>query len=170
MSALYLASVWLHVLAAAVWIGGMVFLAAVLVPALRRPDLAAGRAALIHDTGLRFLRLGWACLAALAATGVFNLGQRAVAWSDVADPRFWQSGFGRVLGLKLGLVATILALSALHDFVLGPRATALLREAPESPGAAHARRRASRLGRANLLLGLAALALGIVLARGAAQP
>lgn len=54
MKLLYLASVWLHLLAAAVWLGGTIFLALVIVPALRRPALQGVAAPLIQWTGERF--------------------------------------------------------------------------------------------------------------------
>ncbi len=73
---------------------------------------------------------------------------------------------GRALGVKLLLVAVILVFSALHDFLIGPRATALGRADPTSPEAIRVRRQASWIGRLNLLLGLVVIALGVVLVRG----
>ncbi|MCS6925356.1 MAG: DUF4149 domain-containing protein [Candidatus Binatia bacterium] len=155
-------SVWLHILAAVVWVGGMVFLAAVLVPLSRTLVPREVATLLIQQTGVRFRWIGWACLVLLLLSGVFNLTYRGFDWTWSA----WQSPFGQVLTVKLLLVAGILCLSVLHDFVIGPRATALGQTSPASPHALQLRRQASWLGRLNLLLSLVVLALGVVLVRG----
>src|SRR3972149_3975245 len=125
----YLLSVPRHLLAAAVWIGGMVFLGLVLIPVIRRPEHRGVAANLIHWTGLRFRMVGWGCLAVL-------------------------------------LVTAILFLSAFHDFHVGPRATEIWRDKPDSPEAKRLRVQASWIGRLNLVLALIVFALGVVLARG----
>ncbi|MBI4307717.1 MAG: DUF4149 domain-containing protein [Chloroflexi bacterium] len=159
-------SVWTHILAAAVWIGGMAFLALVLVPATRRPEYRGVAASLVRWTGARFCWVGWACLGLLLLSGTFNLAYRGVSWADVASGQLWQGAFGGALGLKLLLVGAILVLSALHDFVVGPRATALWQASPASAEALRLRRQAGWMGRLNLLLALAVVALGVTLVRG----
>jgi len=166
MRALYLLSVWLHILAAAVWIGGMVFLVLVLVPVIRRPEYRGVAAPLIHWTGVRFLWVGWTCLILLAASGTFALAYRGFGWTDLWSGRVFQGPFGQTLGVKLSLVAMILLLSALHDFLVGPRATALWQANPASPEATRLRRQAGWIGRLNLLLALIVMALGVMLGRG----
>jgi len=64
----YLTVVTLHLLGAVVWIGGILFLGLVLAPILRgRP--VAERVLLLQAVGRRFLRVGWAALGTLLATG-----------------------------------------------------------------------------------------------------
>lgn len=134
----------LHVLAAVTWIGGMIFIALVLVPVTRRLGDPALRARLVHQVGVRFRTVGWIALGLLALTGLGNLWQRPYLLSA---PR---------LHWKLGLVALALVLSALHDFVLGPRAGL--------PGADPGLRvRASWLARVNLLVVLVVVVLGLAL-------
>ena len=137
---------WLHVLAAITWIGGMLFLALVLVPVTQRLEDRALRARLFHAVGVRFRTVGWIALGVLVATGLGNL------WlypSLMTAPRFqW----------KLGLVVLALMLSAFHDFVLGPRAG--------MPGVAPSVRvRASWLARINVLVVLVVVLLGLSLLR-----
>lgn len=166
MHLLYLFSIWLHILAAAVWIGGMVFVALILVPVIRQPDSQGFAASIVQLTGLRFRAVGWICLALLFLTGAFNLLYRGFALSELWSGQLWQSSFGVVLALKLLLFGLVLLLSCLHDFVIGPRATALWRMDPTSPESRRLRRQASWMGRVNLLLALVLVALGIILARG----
>lgn len=66
----------------------------------------------------------------------------------------WDSGLGRILILKLVLVGIMLALTSLHDFVLGPR----LAKASHPHHAMRLRRAVIYLARLNLLV-----VLGIVL-------
>ena len=166
MRVLYLATVWLHLLAAIVWIGGITFLSLIVIPALRSADLASSRGPLLHRTGVRFRRVGWICLGVLLGTGALLLSLRGVGWGDLASGTFWDSPFGRTLAVKLFLVALVLAASIVHDFWIGPRASRLLRAAPGSPQTARLRSRATLLGRMNLLLALAIVALAVMLVRG----
>lgn len=142
-----LAARWLHLLAAITWIGGMLFIALVLVPVVRRLPDERLRAPLVQDIGYRFRTVGWIALGVLVVTGLVNL---------------WFAPFllsSQPFHLKLGLVALALGLSVLHDFVLGPRAG--------RPGAdPGARARASWLARVNVLVALAIVLLGLSLLRG----
>ncbi len=141
---LALALRFVHLLAVVTWVGGMLFIALVLVPVTRRLDDAALRTRLVQDTGRRFRTVGWIALGLIVATGLGNLVLRPEL---LGAPRFHA---------KLGLVVLALALGAGHDFVLGPRAG--------RPGAApSARVRASWIARVNVLVALALVALGLAL-------
>lgn len=165
MYALYLISIWLHLLAATVWIGGMLFLVLVVVPWLR----AGGRvdaAVFLRETGTRFRNVGWTCFAVLVVTGSFNLWFRGVGLADFADPRWLASSFGTTVVVKLSAFLVVLVVSAVHDFVVGPRATTAIATDPRSAQAQAARRRASLLGRVNVLLALVLVAAAVMLVRG----
>jgi uncharacterized membrane protein len=162
---LYQLSVYLHILAAMVWVGGMLFLSLVAVPVARRLP-PAERARLLDAVGRRFRVVGWSCVALLVATGIVNSGYRGVRWGDFTSGAILDSTFGRLLCLKLSLVAAMLAITALHDFVIGPRTTRAL--AASSPGASRAAgRRAMRwLAVLALLLALLVVAVATMLVRG----
>jgi uncharacterized membrane protein len=81
---------FLHVLAATVWVGGQITLGA-LVPVLRRAGADVPRAA-----GRQFGRIGWVAFAVLIATGIWN-----VASYDDTD----RHGFAATISLKLVFVA-----------------------------------------------------------------
>jgi copper resistance protein D len=167
MQTMHFIAILLHILAAVVWIGGMVFLGAVLIPALRsRRAAPAEYAELIHATGTRFRNVGWACLAILVVTGFINLGRWGVDHSRLANAELWASPWGRILALKLLLVAAALTLSGVHDFVVGPRATRALRASPGAEDARRLRRAAGWMGRSNLLVAVLIVALAVMLVRG----
>lgn len=150
---------WLHGLAAAAWIGGMVFLSAVLVPSLRKPDHRDRAPALFRDVGRRFRVVGWASLGLLVVTGVLNLGALGYRWEDLRSGRLWEGRFGTILAVKLFLVAVAIVLAFLHEWVLRPRAA----DPADSPQ--RARRIASWLGRATLALALVILWFALALRR-----
>lgn len=166
MRLLYLFFVWLHILAAATWIGGMLFLALVVIPVTRQPEYRGAAVGLIRQTGRRFRWVGWVCLGLLVLSGLFNLAYRGYVLTDLWTGRLWQGPFGQALGIKLFLVALILLSSALHDFLIGPRTMAAWQAQPNSPDAQRLRRQASWMGRINLLLALAVIALAVSLVRG----
>lgn len=160
-------SLWLHVMALAVWIGGMAFFVLALMPLARAPEYRAVAPALIERIGLRFRPAAWIALGVLVLSGIANLRLLGVSPSALVHAPFWQSPPGRVLGLKLLLVAVILVLSALHDFRIGPRSMVLARRG-ESAGeeARRLRRQAAWIGRVNFILALAVVALGLMLGHG----
>lgn len=136
----------LHILAAAIWVGGQLVLGG-LIPAIRPagPDR-------IRAVARAFQRIAWPAFAVVVATGVWNL--TAIAAAD--QSREWWT----TLLVKLGLVAAGGLAAALHVLVLGPAA----RTAPDDA----ARRRAA-MGSGicegiSVLAGLGALFLGVVLA------
>jgi uncharacterized membrane protein len=145
MRAMYLASVWLHVIAAMTWIGGMVALVVAVLPFFRARDEAL-RAAFFREFGARFGKVTWICFGVLAITGTFNLWMRGVRLEDVFRPEWRQSAFGQVVLIKLGLVAVAVIVSALHE-----RATTTLY--------------ARWLGRLTLVIGLAIVGAAIMLVR-----
>jgi uncharacterized membrane protein len=160
----YLFSVTLHVLAAFLWVGGLFFLAAVGAPVLRRVEQADLRARLFQSIGERFRLIGWIAIAILVLSGFGNLHFRGLLRMELlGDPAFWTRPYGRTLAWKLAIVTTMAALAALHDFVLGPRASRL---AAGSAGALRARHRAAWLARVNTLLGILLIAVSVRLARG----
>ena len=165
MSTLYYVNVTLHVLAATLWLGGMFFLGVVGVPVLRSVEPPALRQRLFQNLGLRFRTTGWYAIAVLVATGIGNLYFRGwLHWTGVLGaPAFWRSGVGHALAVKLGAVFLMIVLSALHDFVLGPRAGQAM---PGSEEAIRMRRRAALLGRVNGIAGVVVVAAAVRLARG----
>ena len=133
---------WIHILSVITWVGGMLFIALVLVPSARALDDARIRTRLIEESGRRFRTISWIALGLLVVTGFLNLWFQS---SLLGAPRFhW----------KLGLVVLALILSILHDWVLGPRAG--------RPGADPSiRLRASWVARLNVGVALAIVLLGL---------
>jgi len=144
---------FLHVLAATVWVGGQVTLG-VVIPALRPaaddPDPEAARAR-IRAVARRFQVAAWAAFAVLLLTGVWNLtalhvGDQSSAWLAT-------------LMAKLGCVAISGIAAAVHILVAAPRVRAATDPA--------ARRQAAAFSGAcegvSVLFAVAALFLGVLL-------
>jgi copper transport protein len=88
-----------HLAAAAVWIGGLVLLAACLLPGRRAGELA--------EALPRFSRIALGAVAVLAATGTYQ------AWREVAPlPALWTTDYGRLL---LGKIAGFVLLVGLGN-------------------------------------------------------
>lgn len=115
--------VWIHLVAAVVWVGGMAFLSLVLVPALTREPLAAHRAVLFQAVGRRFRVLVWSSAAVLLVSGMMLLSGRV---PSLLVPESWPLA----AQLKVLLVVALLTLTALHDFWLGPLVVRLRRKHP----------------------------------------
>lgn len=111
---MYVTLVALHILAAISWVGGMLFLSLVLAPLVRSRKAAPEFMALFRSAARRFRIVAWLAMGVLLTTGPGLLAQRGVA---VTNPAVWPF----IVSLKLGLVALLLALTVLHDLILGPQ-------------------------------------------------
>ncbi len=165
MHTLYLVSVWLHILAATVWVGGMLFLVLVVVPWLRKGG-RVDAAVFLRETGNRFRNVAWVCFLIVLVTGTFNLWVRGVRLGDFTRSEWLASSTGHTVLTKLSVFVVVLIVSAVHDFVMGPRATDAIAKNPRSPEAQSARRKASLFARVNVLLALTLVALGVMIVRG----
>ena len=149
---------FLHVTAAAVWVGGQLFLGLVLGPVLRRTLGPRERLPLSLAVALRFKRVSHGALGVLLLTGLWRVRHLFQAsW----DP--WLSTpYGRVFILKMVLFALMLVLGLLHDRRWGPAVTALA-DQPDSPAFRDASRRMILWARLNILVTLSVLFCGVVL-------
>ena len=143
---MYLTSVFLHILSAMTWIGGMVMFVGAVMPVLKRRGVEE-REAFLSEFGPRFGRVAWTSFSVLIVTGVINLAMRGVHFSDFLREEWRASSFGHGVLLKLGLVLLALVLSLLHTRVVS-------------------RTRARWLGRLGLLVGLVIVAVAVALVRG----
>ncbi len=86
----------LHVLAAITWIGGMVFVALVLVSITRRLTDPSLRTRLFHEVGVRFRAVGWIAVALLVATGISARPFTASSRKGLGTGRFYVRRTSRV--------------------------------------------------------------------------
>ncbi len=124
----------LHSGATAAWIGGLLGLAVLAVPATGR--LAeADRTRLAASVVVRFSALAMTAVAVLVVTGVYR------ALAEVAIGDLPGTGYGRALLVKLGLFVLLLGGGAYNRMVVHPRlARAALGLDPSDRGAAAALR------------------------------
>jgi putative copper export protein len=101
---------FLHVLAATIWVGGQLTLAG-LVPGLRALSPEAPRA-----VGRRFAQLAWPAYAVLVATGIWNI---------LAIHPAWGGPYGTTLMVKIGVVALSGISAWAHGISRSPAALAV---------------------------------------------
>jgi copper resistance protein D len=142
---------YLHVVAAVVWIGGLAYQAHVLLPAARR-----GAVAPFAEAARRARPVTWTAIAIVVLSGFYNVTQLG----DLA--RVMESGAGLMLAAKFTLVILAVALASQRDFAQVTLLTAAL-----ATGADPARplRSITRLDRIVLLLGLIVIYLGLAVSR-----
>jgi putative copper export protein len=100
---------WVHIVAACIWIGGQVTVAAI-IPLLRDHRELARR------VGHRYEIVAWPAFAALIVTGLVNVSNAGLHWSQLLD-----SSAGRTLVVKLALVALSGFAAGVHSFLQAPR-------------------------------------------------
>jgi putative copper export protein len=109
-----------HLIAAGIWFGGSTALIFVGVPAIRTLE-GEPRGRAMKELGLRWRPLGYGALGVAAVTGV------------VLAAREWQhdTAFQIVFWTKVALFLCLVVASYFHNFVLGPRLQAEIREERE---------------------------------------
>ena len=147
----HLVVLWLHVLGAIVWVGGLMYQAHVLLPAARR-----GSAGLFADAARRGRPIAWTAIALVVLTGFYNVTRLGPV------ERVMESGTGLVLAVKFILVLAAVALAGQRDFAQLPRLARAL-AAREDP--ARALGVIAWLDRAVLLLAVVIVYLGLAISR-----
>jgi len=139
-----------HLLAAAVWVGGTVALVFVGVPVVARLEGEA-RSRSMRMLGRRWRPIGYGSLLVLGVTGV----------PLATDEWDAGTGFRWTLLAKVCAAVALVGLSILHDFVLGPRLGRELREGRPP----RTRPLLVVIGRAAFALTIAVPVLGVALTR-----
>lgn len=119
---------WLHLLAAIIWIGGLVFQVLVVFPTLARATPTAEQVRFALSLEARFRVLVWPVVGLVLFTGLVNLMH--VWYATVITAGSISPTFIPVLSIKLSLVVGMIALQAVQQFLVQPRLVAALRAWP----------------------------------------
>lgn len=101
---------WLHVLSAVVWVGGLVYQAHVVLPAARR-----GGTGTFADVLRRGRPVAWTAIAIVVLTGFYNVTRLGPL------ERVLESGAALTLALKFMLVLGAVGIAGQRDFAQVPR-------------------------------------------------
>jgi copper resistance protein D len=165
---MYFLNVWIHILAAAVWTGGLIYTAAVVVPfALAHP--VDERQRILRGMGRRFRWIGWGSIIVLIITGIGNLSLRLtpiklsqIFNGDVFNPEKVERLIAIWLPWKLMLVIVMIALMAFHDITSIQAA----KRHEGSPDSAPGNRMGSRAAALATLIAILVLYVSVRLVRG----
>ena len=106
---------WLHLLAASLWVGGMIYIATNYLPILKRLQIPQQARSLVTVLPY-FSPLAIAGVLIMAVTGPFNAAFHLTSWQQ-----FLSTAYGRALLVKIALVVGLLITSAIHVGILRPR-------------------------------------------------
>lgn len=106
---------WIHLTAGAVWLGGIALLVAVWAPSLRRGGRRL-RSAVARHVLTAFGRPALPAFVLVAGTGLISLVVQLGALEAL-----WTTDYGRLLAVKIAIVAFIALASATHALRLRPR-------------------------------------------------
>jgi uncharacterized membrane protein len=165
---MYFLCVWLHILAAAVWTGGLIYTAAVVVP-FAVSHQGEERQRILRGQGRRFRRIAWGSIVVLILTGVGNLTLRLspikasqIFNGDLFNPEKVERLLAIWLPWKLMLVIVMIGLMAFHDITSIQAA----KRYQGSPDGAPGNRLGSRAAALATLVGILVLYVSVRLVRG----
>jgi uncharacterized membrane protein len=146
-----LLALWIHVLGAVIWLGGLVHQAHVLAPAAR-----TGEARIFAECARRARPVAWTALALVVLTGLDNVTRLGPL------PQVMESGAALLLAAKFLLVLALVALAAHRDFAQVPR---LIRVLAAGADASPTLRMIAWLDALAILLGIVIVYLGLAVSR-----
>ncbi len=147
MKTVYYISVFIHIVSACIWFGGMFSLIMFFLP-LRKEKYFLD---VIQKAGNQLRFVAWIILPLLFITGFFNLHYRGFDFS-------FSQTYNKIIWLKIILFFIIILISAIHDFYLGPKSIATRNE--------KLIKYSRIIGNINFILALIMIILGIVIVRG----
>lgn len=145
---------FLHIVFAAFWVGGMLFLPLVMLPAVKDNQ---DRHNILIKSGLRFRLFGWISLAGLFLTGLSNMHYKGMSWSY---DFFFQTSIGKVLFWKLVIFAVMIIFLVIHDIFIGK-----LLQQTSGENDLQLNKIAKYTGRINLILSLLIVFLALMISR-----
>ena len=152
----YYISVWLHILGATFWIGGMLFLPLVLLPSIKNSH---ERSQLLMATGLKFRFYGYIVLVLMFVTGMVNMSLKGVQFSW----RFFnETHYGKLVIIKVILFFSLALISLTHDLIAGRK---FLGQMQKEQGA-KVKLISRWTGRILLIISLIMAYIGVLLSRG----
>ena len=106
---------WLHLLAASLWVGGMMYIVTNYLPVLKRSQIPQQAHSLVTVLPY-FSPLAIAGVVIMAITGPFSATFHLTSWQQ-----FLSTAYGRALLVKIALIGGLLVTSAIHVGILRPR-------------------------------------------------
>ena len=106
---------FLHLLANAAWVGGLLYIGVVLLPVLNTRPYQDWADVLAFDLP-RFGVVALTCVILLTATGSLNTTVHLTGFQQ-----FWTTTYGRILIVKIVIFCCMMGISAYHAFFLRPR-------------------------------------------------
>ena len=106
---------WLHLLAASLWVGGMMYIATNYLPVLKRLHMSQQARSLVTVLPY-FSPLAITGVVIMAITGPFSATFHLTSWQQ-----FLSTAYGRALLVKIALIGGLLVTSAIHVGLLRPR-------------------------------------------------
>jgi copper transport protein len=106
---------WLHLLSTSIWVGGIIFIALTLMPAIWHYD-STDRAQVLVKLLPRFSVIALVSVTVAALSGSFNADVQLTSWNQFLDTMY-----GRTLIVKILLVIVMIMISAHHAFRIRPR-------------------------------------------------
>jgi putative copper export protein len=156
MDTAYFVSVFIHLIAASFWIGGMIFLPLVMLPGIKNNT---EKRLILIKTGIKFRLYGMVALALLLITGLLNINYRGLPFTT---DFFMQSGYGQLVLIKFALFTCIVFIYAAHDILHGRKAVGEMNKHEGERFKLMAR----WTGRIALLISLVMAYLGLIISRG----
>jgi putative copper export protein len=146
-----LLALWVHLVGMAVWLGGVLYQAHILLPVARRTG-----AATFADAARRQRPIGWTALGLVVLSGLYNVTRLGPL------DQVMQSGAGLLLAGKLILVLLVIAVAAQRDFTHLVRLHIAL---TTNQDPAPALRAIAWLDRITIVLALVIIYLGLAVSR-----
>ncbi|GEM_PF-728591 len=106
---------WLHLAGTAIWVGGISYIAVVLIPAARSRRTRSDRGPVAIAISA-FSPLALSSVAVLTVTGLLNAELHLDSLQQMVT-----TTYGRALTIKLLLVAAMISISYMHAFVIRPK-------------------------------------------------
>jgi copper resistance protein D len=165
---MYQFNVWVHILMAAVWTGGLIYTAAVVVPFAISHETGE-RQRILRGLARRFRWIGWGSIVVLIITGLGNLIFRLspirisqLFNGEAFNPDLVDRFIAIWLPWKLMLVAVMIGLMLFHDITSIRAAKRYEGASASAPG----NRAGSRAAALATLVALAVLYVSVRLVRG----